>query len=71
MITLHTRTSRGCITHHVQPQAIARITETGPSSQWHGIRAIVKLFDGDILEVEETADSVRALVDKAREGSTP
>lgn len=68
MIALHTRTSHGCITHHVHPQAIARITETGPSSQWHGIRAIVKMFDGGILEVEEAADAVRAMVDKALEG---
>lgn len=68
MITLHTRTSSGCITHHVHPQAVARITEAGPSSQWNGIRAIVKMFDGGILEVEETADAVRALVDKAAEG---
>lgn len=64
MITLHSRTSSGCITHHVHYQNIARITEAGPSSQWHGIRAIVKLFDGDVLEVEEIADAVRAMVDK-------
>ena len=62
MITLHTRTSSGCITHHVNPKAIARITEARPSSQWHGIRAIVKLFDGEILEVEETAGAVMSLV---------
>lgn len=71
MITLHTRTSSGCITHHINPKAIARITEACPSSQWHGIRAIVKMFDGGILEVEETADAARALVDKAAEGCTP
>lgn len=64
MITLNTRTSSGHITHHVAASNIARITEAGASSQWHGIRAIVKLFDGDVLEVEETASEVRAMVDK-------
>lgn len=72
MITLHSRTSSGYITHHVAASNIARITEAGKSNQWHGIRAIVKLFDGDVLEVEETASAILAMVnqEEAKQCST-
>ena len=53
MIKLTSRTSSGDRTHYIQPDAIARMTEAGASSQWHGIRTIVKTFDGDVLEVSE------------------
>ncbi len=39
-------------------QAIASVKETGASSQWHGIRAIVKCFDGEIIEAQETRDTI-------------
>ena len=48
--------------HYLAPDNIARITEAGVSSQWHGIRAIVKTRDGVTLEVQETADQIAALI---------
>lgn len=41
--------------HYLAPSAIARVQETGASSQWHGICAIVHTFDGQVLEVRERA----------------
>lgn len=40
--------------HYVAASAVAQISEAGPSSAWHGIRSFVKLFDGRVLEVQET-----------------
>jgi hypothetical protein len=40
------------------PDAIAQITEAGASSQWHGIRAYVKTFDGKTIEARETAREI-------------
>ncbi len=44
--------------HYVAPSAIACVTEAAASSQWHGINAIVKMFDGKLLEVNDTAESI-------------
>ncbi len=60
MIELTTPNSSGYITHYVASNNIARVTEASTSSQWHGIRAIVRLFDGDVLECSETADYIHA-----------
>ncbi len=46
------------LTHHVAAENICRISEAGPSSQWHGIRSIVKLFDGQTIECQESAQTV-------------
>lgn len=43
---------------HLAPAAIASVTEAGASSQWHGICAIVRTFDGQVLEVHERADAI-------------
>jgi hypothetical protein len=45
-------------THFVAPSAIAQITEAAASSQWHGIRAYVKLFDGSSIEAGDSADRI-------------
>lgn len=42
---------------------ISSIRETESSSQWHGIRAVVKTFDGQALEVGDTAKEIAAKVD--------
>ncbi len=42
----------------LSPSAIAQIREAGTSSQWHGIRAFIKTFDGQTIEVTETAPEV-------------
>jgi len=48
--------------HYLAPSAVASVTEAGVSSQWHGIRAYVKTFDGQMIEVrEEAADIAREL----------
>jgi uncharacterized protein YlzI (FlbEa/FlbD family) len=44
--------------HYVAVQNVARITEAGTSSQWHGIKSYVKLYDGTTLECRESADQV-------------
>ena len=49
---------------YLAAQAIASITEAGPSSQWHGIRSIVRTFDGRVLEARETAEEVSAAVER-------
>jgi uncharacterized protein YlzI (FlbEa/FlbD family) len=47
---------------YLAPAAIAVVRETGASSQWHGIRAVVKTFDGRTLEVRESAAEIAAKV---------
>lgn len=56
------------LTHHVAAENICRISETGPSSQWHGIRSIVKLFDGQTIECQESAQTV---ADRVTGSSSP
>lgn len=46
------------LAHYVAPDNIARISEAGTSSQWHGIRSIVRLVDGGVLECCEDASSI-------------
>lgn len=53
--------------------AIAEVHETGPSSQWHGIRSVIKTFDGRTLEAQERASEIaeslgRAALRAAQEG---
>lgn len=50
--------------HYLAPNNIARTTEAGASSKWHGICALVKTHDGVTLEVRETADQIAALITK-------
>lgn len=65
MIRLTSPNSSGYATHYLHPQAIARVTEAGVSSQWHGIRSIVRTFDGAVLECSETAHEINAAIAKA------
>lgn len=44
--------------HFLASSAIARVQEAGASSQWHGICAIVHMFDGQVLEVRERASDI-------------
>lgn len=44
--------------HYVAVSAIATVCEASTSSQWHGIRAIVKLFDKTVIEASDTASEV-------------
>lgn len=65
MIRLTSPTSSGYTTHYVHHKGIARITEAGASSQWHGIRAYVRTFDGQALECSETAAWINDQIAKA------
>ncbi len=67
MIELTTQSSSGSRRYLLHPDAIAMITEASVSSQWHGIRAFVKLFDGKTLEVSETIDHISKLLEKKSE----
>ena len=55
--------------HYLAAQNIARITEAGTSSQWHGIRAFVRTSDGKTIEAIETANQIAALVTSVSLGS--
>lgn len=52
---------KGCV-HFVARDAIAKLSEAGVSSQWHGIRCIVKLFDGSVIEAGDAVDRIAAAV---------
>ena len=67
MIRLTTPTSSGNTTHYVSPQNIARVTEAGASSAWHGIRSYVRTFDGAVLECSETVQEIFDAIEKAKE----
>ncbi|MCK2124326.1 hypothetical protein [Pseudomonas sp. PNPG3] len=51
---------------HLAPAAIASVTEAGASSQWHGICAIVRTFDGQVLEVRQRADDIVRQIKEAQ-----
>lgn len=51
------------------PSAVAEIVEAGASSQWHGIKAVVRTFDRRILEVQERASDIAARVATGKESS--
>lgn len=44
--------------------AIASIAEASTSSQWHGVRSIVKLFDKTIIEAQEPAGEIASVLDE-------
>lgn len=50
---------------YLAPAAIASVTEAAVSSQWHGIRAIVRTFDGQTLEVRDTPEEIAKQVREA------
>ena len=53
----------------LSPAAIAQIAEAGTSSQWHGIRSVIRTFDGQVIECrEDMADVLARLEDPARDG---
>lgn len=52
--------------HYLAPAAIARVSEAGLSSQWHGIRAIVRTFEGETLEVRDTPAEIAKQMHEVR-----
>lgn len=53
-------------THALHRDAIARLTEAGTSSRWHGIKTIVRLFDGKTIEAQEELSVIQQRVDSER-----
>lgn len=53
--------------HYLAPQNVARVTEAGVSSRWHGIRAYVRTYDGVTIEASEEAEHIAALISKSVE----
>lgn len=49
-------------THYIAADNICRVTEAGVSSQWHGVRSYVKLFDGATVECQQDAKTVATRV---------
>ncbi|MFY3603303.1 hypothetical protein ACOTHZ_11295 [Achromobacter xylosoxidans] len=56
--------SRGAAIY-LAPNAIASIQQAGASSAWHGIRAYVRTFCGEIYEVQQDASEINAEVEAA------
>lgn len=56
---------------YVAPSAIASVAETGASSQWHGVRAVVKLFDGTVIEVRDSAQEVMRSIQRFAQATGP
>jgi hypothetical protein len=63
MITL---TDSNGLKRYLAPAAIARVDEACTSSQWHGICAIVRTFDGQVVEVKQRADDIVRQISEAK-----
>lgn len=59
MIEITSYTQRKYLLH---PDSIAVIMEASTSSYWHGVRSIVKLFDGVIIESDMTVGEIHKLI---------
>lgn len=46
------------------PSAIAEVLEAGAPSQWHGIRAYIRTFDGRTIEVRESASEIAKMLQR-------
>ena len=58
--------------HHLALAAIARVSDSSDSGKWHGIRAYVHLFDGEVIEArEEVAHILRQIEAEERRQSAP
>jgi hypothetical protein len=44
--------------------AVAEVIEAGVSSQWHGVKAYIRTFDGRTIEVRESASDIARMLRK-------
>lgn len=44
------------------PSAVAEVIEAAASSQWHGIKAYIRTFDGRTIEVRESASEIARML---------
>lgn len=61
MIVIHDTEGRAS---YIATHAIASISETGASSQWHGTRAILRTKDGKDFECRESAQEINAMINE-------
>ena len=54
-------------TEYVSTGAIASVKETATSSQWHGIRSRIKLFDGEVIESGDDAAYIVRMIEAAKQ----
>ena len=54
--------------HYLSAKAIASVSQPSTSSAWHGIRAIVKLFDGTVLESTDDYANIARQIEADGEG---
>ena len=52
---------------YIAATSVSSITEAGTSSQWHGVRCLVKTIEGDVIEAQETASDVAKQVEAQKE----
>lgn len=53
--------------HLLHKDAISQVSQPGDSAAWHGVRAFVRLFNGNVIEARETPDQIAAQI-AGREG---
>lgn len=58
-------TDQNSVSHYLHPDAIARVSETGASSAWHGIHALILTFDGQTIEAREYPSEILKQIAKA------
>jgi len=44
--------------HLLHSGAIAQVSQPGPAAAWHGTRAFVRLFNGNVIEARESPDEI-------------
>lgn len=54
----------------LHPDAIAYVLETGASSRWHNVYAIVRTFDGKTIEVREEPSHIQSLIEAQQKDPT-
>ena len=60
-------TSIAGVKHHIAPAAFLDVHDPADSQAWHGVRAIVRLTDGRVIEATQTvAELMRALQEQSR-----
>jgi hypothetical protein len=57
--------------HRVHHSDVVAITEAGPASQGHGVRAVVRLGGAGLLSVTETPDWIEAEKERQRATERP
>lgn len=53
-------TDRNGLTHLLHPDGIVRVSEAGPSSQWHGVRSYIETTLGTTIDCQQSVQEVRS-----------